>query len=105
MDSSETAQSAQWGGWRLWKSQINLCDFITLSLAGVPHIRIYPERITGLQRGARELQIAVLEFRVTKSITERVQRLASKIAVSPVLHGIVFKGRQLVDALVKSHGQ
>src|ERR1700686_1659545 len=90
---------------RLWKTHVQFHNFVTFALAHVPYIRFHVQRIARLQIRCRELQIAVLKFRVTESIAERIKRLAVKIAVSPVLHRVVFKDGQLLDALVKRYRQ
>src|ERR1700675_680431 len=101
----EATQRANRRDWRLWKTHVQLHDFVTFALTHVPYIRVHAQGIACLQIRCRELQIAVLKFRVTKSIAERIKRLAFKIAVSPVLHRVVFKYGQLLDALVKRYRQ
>src|SRR5229473_2947476 len=89
--------------WRFWKTYVELHDFVTFALAHVPYIRVHAQGIACLQIRCGELQIAVLKFRVTESIAEGIEGLAFKIAVSPVLHRVIFKDGQLLNALVKSH--
>src|SRR6266404_833110 len=99
----ERAQSANRRDRRLWKTQVQLHDFVTFALAHVPYIRVHAQGVARLQIRCGELQIAVLKFRITEAIAEGIKGLAFKIAVSPVLHRVVFKNGQLLDALVKRY--
>ena len=49
------------------------------------------------------LQIRVLEFCIGQPISEIVGRRVSKVAVSPINHGVVDHGGKLVDASVPGH--
>src|SRR6266446_3101592 len=99
----ERAQSANRRDRRLWKTQVQLHDFVTFALAHVSYIRVHAQGVARVQIRRGELQIAVLKFRVTESIAKGIEGLAFKIAVSPVLHRVVFKNGQLLDALVKRY--
>src|SRR3569833_3610840 len=50
-------------------------------------------------------RLGVTEARITEPISERIQRLARKVAVGPTLHRIALKGRQIVDRLVERDRQ
>ena len=58
-----------------------------------------------MQRRGRKFAGCVLEVSVAKAITERVEGLASEIAVGTIFHGVVVKRRKLIGACVKGNGQ
>jgi hypothetical protein len=50
-------------------------------------------------------RIAVVEGRVAKSVSERVERLALEVAICPIGHRIIVEGGQIVEVPVKSYGK
>ena len=74
----EPAQRANRRTRRFWKTHVQFHNFVTFALAHVPYIRFHVQGIARLQIRGRELQIAVLKFRVTESIAERIRGWPSK---------------------------
>src|SRR5215470_4945405 len=99
----ESPQSAEGSAWRFWEAKVNLHNFVAISCARILHVDVYSQWFASFQFVTRQLQICVLEPRVAQSETERVERLSLKVSVRAILHCIVFKRRQLIDALVESH--
>src|SRR5438270_787809 len=67
--------------WRFRQSQIKLDNFIAFPIAGVLDIDFRGKCITGIQRRCGKFQIAIREFRVAQSISERIEWLAFKVTI------------------------
>src|SRR5438477_5816960 len=72
--------------------QVELYYFIGNCFAGVRHLDRHVHAAARRHGGSR---IGVSEARVAQAIAERVQRLTLEIAVSPALHCIALKWRQI----------
>ena len=64
---------------------------------GDGNVDIDGQRSSGIQLRARQFQVAVFELRIGQAVAERVQRLSLEVAISTILHRIVFEGRKLVS--------
>ena len=101
MDTGERPQGTARRAGNLRESQIELDYLIPFSLAAVLHVDIDAKGIARIQRGCRQLEIAVFEFRVAEPVAERIKRLPIEISIGAVLHGIVFERGKLLDTLIE----
>jgi hypothetical protein len=105
VNALKAAQSQQRRAVNPRKLQVEFGDFIARQFACVGDGNLGGQRITGLDGICAQLQIAVLERRVTQAEAEREQGLASEVAVGSSLHGVVAEGRQLVETGIEGYGQ
>jgi len=75
------------------ETQIELCYFVSFTIAGVFDRYIYNEWIAGLDRILWNSKTGVRERRVAQPISERIQGRTFEIAVRPVVHRVFSKRR------------
>src|SRR5579863_339243 len=94
VNALESAERNIWRArdWR--KFQVELHHFVARNFSGIRHSNIGVNRISGIDRGVRQCEIAVTELRITETIAKRIKRFAAEIAVGAVRHRIIFEIRQ-----------
>src|ERR1019366_10241169 len=101
MNARESRQSKVWRDAGVWRSEINLGNFIAGPSPRILDIRFDGQRVSRFQRIRGQMQFGVCKGRIAQPIAKSVQRRALEVTISPIGHRIVRERGKPIDRLVE----